>query len=282
MPLAEPRLRSPRRFFEIGLVAAAVVWGVSAACRDAWTCDDAYIVFRYAKNLVDGFGLVFNAGERVEGFTDLLWVLWTTPAFLLGIAPETWTNAWGIVFYGGTIALLGFEHFRLVRLVASPAWAVLPVAALAAAAHGDWNAWATSGLETSAFTFFLVAGYVVLVGPLSTVRLAAVGLLFGLATLLRPDESCRYSSEASLSLRRHALCGRPPSTLWAFLRCGFQPPRFDSGTTVPWSRTPSGRSPRTWPGGRRDFATSASTSRSTACSHSDWRCSLWWPCAGNT
>ncbi len=187
MPLAEPRLRSPRRFFEIGLVAAAVVWGVSAACRDAWTCDDAYIVFRYAKNLVDGFGLVFNAGERVEGFTDLLWVLWTTPAFLLGIAPETWTNAWGIVFYGGTIALLGFEHFRLVRLVASPAWAVLPVAALAAAAHGDWNAWATSGLETSAFTFFLVAGYVVLVGPLSTVRLAAVGLLFGLATLLRPD-----------------------------------------------------------------------------------------------
>ncbi len=187
MLLAEPTLRSPRRFFEIGLVATAVVWGVSAACRDAWTCDDAYIVFRYAKNLVDGFGLVFNAGERVEGFTDLLWVLWTTPAFMLGIAPETWTNAWGIACYGGAIALLGFDHLRLVRRVPSPAWAVLPVAALAAAAHGDWNAWATSGLETSAFTFLLVAGYVLLVGTLKPGRALAAGLVFGLATLLRPD-----------------------------------------------------------------------------------------------
>jgi tetratricopeptide (TPR) repeat protein len=33
--------------------------------------DDAFISFRYARNL----GLVFNPGERVEGYTNLLWVL---------------------------------------------------------------------------------------------------------------------------------------------------------------------------------------------------------------
>lgn len=185
--LAEKAVRSPRGPYVIGLTAAAALWGVSSALRDAWTCDDAYIVFRYARNLVDGLGLVFNAGERVEGFTDLLWLLWTTPAFGLRIAPEAWTSFWGVVCYGGTIALLGFDHARLVGRLPSPAWAAIPVAALGAAAHADWAIWATSGLETSAFTFFLVAGYVLLVGSRSSWRLTAAGLTFGLATLLRPD-----------------------------------------------------------------------------------------------
>jgi len=36
--------------------------------------DDAYISYRYAENLARGAGPVFNPGERVEGYTDLLWV----------------------------------------------------------------------------------------------------------------------------------------------------------------------------------------------------------------
>lgn len=180
--------RAPRSPLAHGLAAAAVLWGVSAALRDAWTCDDAFIVFRYARNLAEGLGLVFNAGERVEGFTDLLWVLGTAPAFRLGIAPETWANAWGVLAYAGAIALLAYDHGRLLGRLPSPAWAAVPLAALGAAANGDWNAWATSGLETSLFTFLLVAGYVVLVGnPPGARRALAAGLVFGLATLTRPD-----------------------------------------------------------------------------------------------
>ncbi|MEZ4824399.1 MAG: hypothetical protein R2942_19210 [Ignavibacteria bacterium] len=37
--------------------------------------DDAFISFRYVQNFVDGNGLVFNIGERVEGYANLLWVL---------------------------------------------------------------------------------------------------------------------------------------------------------------------------------------------------------------
>lgn len=37
--------------------------------------DDAYISFRYIQNFVAGNGLVFNIGEKVEGYTNLLWVL---------------------------------------------------------------------------------------------------------------------------------------------------------------------------------------------------------------
>ncbi|MCA2001607.1 MAG: hypothetical protein LDL51_07065 [Chloroflexi bacterium] len=36
--------------------------------------DDAMISMRYAYNLAHGFGAVWNAGERVEGFTNPLWV----------------------------------------------------------------------------------------------------------------------------------------------------------------------------------------------------------------
>jgi len=34
--------------------------------------DDAYISVRYAHNLTAGLGLVFNAGEHVEGYSNLL------------------------------------------------------------------------------------------------------------------------------------------------------------------------------------------------------------------
>ena len=183
----ESGIRAPRRPLVMGLAAAAVLWAVSGALRDAWTCDDAFIVFRYARNLAHGLGLVFNAGERVEGFTDLLWVLWTAPAFRLGIAPETWANLWSILGYAGAIALLAYDHGRLVARLPSPAWAAVPVAALAGAANGDWHAWATSGLETSLFTFLLVAGFVVLVGAGGNDRAFGAGVVFSLAALTRPD-----------------------------------------------------------------------------------------------
>ena len=40
-----------------------------------FTVDDAFISFRYAENVTQGHGLTFNPGERVEGYTNFLWVL---------------------------------------------------------------------------------------------------------------------------------------------------------------------------------------------------------------
>lgn len=37
--------------------------------------DDGYIFFRYAENLANGLGPIFNPGERVEGFSSPLWTL---------------------------------------------------------------------------------------------------------------------------------------------------------------------------------------------------------------
>ena len=41
--------------------------------------DDAYISFRYGKNLMSGLGLVYNKGEYLEGYTNFLWTIITAP-----------------------------------------------------------------------------------------------------------------------------------------------------------------------------------------------------------
>jgi len=64
------------------LLAAAHVWRYSS-----FVLDDTYISLRYARNLVDGHGLVFNPGERVEGYTNFSFVLWSALWLKLGLDP---------------------------------------------------------------------------------------------------------------------------------------------------------------------------------------------------
>lgn len=48
--------------------------------------DDAFTSLRYVQNFVEGNGLVFNIGERVEGYTNFLWVLLLSAVSLLAHA----------------------------------------------------------------------------------------------------------------------------------------------------------------------------------------------------
>jgi len=51
--------------------------------------DDANIYFVYAKNIANGHGFVYNVGgERVEGFTSILWTLICALVFKLSSYPE--------------------------------------------------------------------------------------------------------------------------------------------------------------------------------------------------
>jgi hypothetical protein len=50
--------------------------------------DDAMVSMRYAHNLADGHGLVWNAGQAgVEGYTNFGWTLWMTVLHLTGASP---------------------------------------------------------------------------------------------------------------------------------------------------------------------------------------------------
>jgi len=196
-------VHAPRVLFATCAVAA-VVTGVALAAARYWMCDDAFISFRYADHLVRGHGLVFNLGERVEGFTNLAWTLWTALGLALGVAAETWAGVSGILCFAATLALLGHRGWAIARAIprgalplargAAVAWP-LPAAALLGAVHREWTIFATGGLETSAFTLLGFAGYL-LVCPAGGLedppragarRLLAAGLVLALASLTRPD-----------------------------------------------------------------------------------------------
>ncbi len=178
-------LLSPR----IGRLLAwlIVAAGVFFAVLYRWTCDDAFITFRYARNLVEGHGLVFNPGERVEGYTNFLWTLWSAVGLWLGLSAEAWADFWSIGAFGGSLLLLLRLHSRFAEKTNSKLRG-LPIAALAAALHPDWQIYASSGLETSLFTFLLLAGYFLVSREEAGWRLSAcAGLLMGAAFLTRQD-----------------------------------------------------------------------------------------------
>ena len=178
-----------RSFLPYGLVAAAMVYGVAMAIHRRWVCDDAFISYRYALNLIEGKGLVFNAGERVEGYSNFLWTLWCAVGLLLEISCETWTMVWGVVCYGCAILLLGYLHVQLRRSLGAAFGFSVPIAAILAALHDDWSVYATSGLETSLFILLAILGYVLLAQGVLTGRHrpVAASVVMTLAALTRPD-----------------------------------------------------------------------------------------------
>jgi hypothetical protein len=57
-----------------------------------FAAEDAYITFRFARNLATGHGLVFNLGERVFGFSSPPWTLWCALGQLVTQDLVLWTR----------------------------------------------------------------------------------------------------------------------------------------------------------------------------------------------
>jgi hypothetical protein len=159
----------------------------------AFLCDDAFISFRYAKNLAEGHGLVFNPGfERVEGYTNFLWVLILAAGDrLLGMKPEELANPLLVLATVGLFALVA-RRAQGEREEGEAWWpALVPLVLLAATR--SVAVWTTSGLETRLFELLVVAATLRLVretGAIADAHRTLVpwsGLLFALATLTRPD-----------------------------------------------------------------------------------------------
>ena len=49
----------------------------------AWLSDDAYITFRSIDNFINGFGLTWNIGERVQAYTHPLWMFLISGLYVL-------------------------------------------------------------------------------------------------------------------------------------------------------------------------------------------------------
>jgi len=175
-----------------------------------WVTDDAFISFRYAQNLVRGHGLVFNVGERVEGYTNFLWTVVIAAGMKLGIDPILFTQILGLAGFVATIVVLAVASRSLFRS-RSGTW--IPFAGLACALHRDLQVWATGGLETSWVTLAITIGVVLLAFARENRAVAAAGLVLVAAILLRPDAIMAYAGGFAFLL----LAGpRRPRTILAF------------------------------------------------------------------
>lgn len=67
--------RTHRGWMLAGFAGALVLALANSWMVRAHWLDDSYISLRYARNLALGNGMVFNPGERVEGYTNFGWVL---------------------------------------------------------------------------------------------------------------------------------------------------------------------------------------------------------------
>ncbi len=184
----------PRGLFVGALLLLAMVgalmhfaFGYSNSDRPghAWGADDAYISYRYAENLVNGHGLVFNPGEKVEGYTNLLYTL--LAAVFVRIDPEfayIGCVAFNLLCYLATLLLFYWYLRRHTR--AHHGW----VGLLALSVCPLMWAWPASGLETSAvlllqFALFVVAAEI---APKPTAPLVWLFCcLAGVSILLRAD-----------------------------------------------------------------------------------------------
>jgi hypothetical protein len=157
--------------------------------------DDAMNSMRYAQNFAQGHGLVYNVGERVEGYTNFLWVVVMAAVHRLGAGPQL-APLWILILSWISVAFtVGLVVDALRALDVPPSWALL--AGLLALCDQNTMTWADSGLETSALTFAVTACAWALVRGKAWVFGAA---LVGVA-LLRADGFVVATALGAASLR---------------------------------------------------------------------------------
>ena len=155
----------------------------------AWfLTDDAFISFRYVRNLLEGHGLVFNPGEYVEGYTNFLWILELATIWgLFGVRPEHAAPFLSVAYTIGTIvAMLWWvvltPSLRNRELVGWMALGLL----CSSATFAVWTS--GGGLETRQFTFFVVLAVVCLgVHRNNRWGLLAASLSLAAAAYTRPE-----------------------------------------------------------------------------------------------
>ncbi|PWT92534.1 MAG: hypothetical protein C5B54_03345 [Acidobacteria bacterium] len=151
-----------------------------------WMLDDSFISFRYAENLIAGHGLVYNPGERVEGYTCFLWVILLSSGHFLHISTVLFGRILGIAFSAATILLVFFSH----RFLKSINPRIAAVAAVLLATAGAFSPWAISGMEVSLFSFLLLASllyYLAHRNAFSFVNGMILALLLSGLSMTRPE-----------------------------------------------------------------------------------------------
>jgi arabinofuranosyltransferase len=158
-----------------------------AAWTNRFIQDDAFISFRYADNLVNGYGLVWNPGERVEGYTNFLWTVAMSIPLYLRSDPVTFSFVFGIMLF---ICSLALTYKASVLICGSREVGLLTVLLLGT--NYTFLSYATGGLETQLQACLFAAGMYIVLRSIHacewrTTAMVELSIVLSLAMLTRPD-----------------------------------------------------------------------------------------------
>lgn len=157
------------------------------------TLEDAFITFRYARHLADGYGYgIWNIGEPpVEGITTVLWPLILGLAQYAGLSLFHTAKIISILAGIGTISLFFATDRALQRSGENAAYrrafpdGAFPLMGFATALYFPMSWYATTGMESSLFVCLITAALL-----LPIIARNGFGLLIPIAialTLIRPE-----------------------------------------------------------------------------------------------
>jgi arabinofuranosyltransferase len=148
--------------------------------------DDAFISFRFSWNWAYHGEIVYNLGEKVEGYTNFLWVALGALILKLGGDLPTWANHLGLLF--GTLTLLSLYLFRSRSKSESESESLITIFLLVSSPA--YAAWSSGGLETQLFTFCFTLSWLYLLKAIesqSQNQYRLSGILMALSSMTRPE-----------------------------------------------------------------------------------------------
>jgi hypothetical protein len=152
--------------------------------------DDAMISMRYARNLADGAGLVWNPGAPpVEGYSNLLWTLWMSVIHLAAV-PDAMSSLVVMLTGAGLLVL----NLLLVRAIADrlvgPAPPVATLAMLMTALFFALVFWTLRGMEVGLMATAVLASVLLalrIIESFARRDLYLLAVVLGAGLLIRDD-----------------------------------------------------------------------------------------------
>jgi hypothetical protein len=165
-----------------GVASARILIGLGATAlfllyRTHFGIDDAWITYRYAENIAEGAGFVYNRGERVLGTSTPLYTLLLAAAHWLGLPLHSTSQAIGLAAMLATLQGV----FLLGSRLASVQTGILAAALLTS--MQVFNRVVTYGMETSLYVCLIVYAFYCF----ATDRLKMAAVLAALCLVMRLD-----------------------------------------------------------------------------------------------
>ena len=182
-PLAPASRPESSRIATVALVAGIALLATHAYLLWSFVVDDAFITYRFARNIAQGVGPVFNPGEHVEGFSNPVYTYLLAGVYALVGSDALFPT---VARFVGLVASIG----SLVVLFRMPtvAGGARALAIVLAGLSTSLALWSIGGLESTQYGFVLTLAVALSLARPATARgQIGLGLVLAAIALSRPE-----------------------------------------------------------------------------------------------